>query len=76
MLVNWDLGGRRRKRTVLPRLWLTSRRRRHRCGVQAGLIGGYLGAFIQPKLPEEVLRVVLGTLALATAVLYVWQALH
>ena len=41
-----------------------------------GLMGGYLGAWIQPKVPEEVLRVVLGILALATALLYVWQALH
>ncbi len=41
-----------------------------------GLIGGYLGAFSQPKVPEESLRVVLGTLALATALLYGWQGLH
>ena len=41
-----------------------------------GLLGGYLGAWMQPKVPEEVLRVVLGILALATALLYVWQALH
>jgi hypothetical protein len=40
-----------------------------------GLIGGYLGAWLQPKVPEGVLRVVLGMLALATALLYVWQAL-
>jgi uncharacterized protein len=41
-----------------------------------GLIGGYLGAWMQPKVPERVLRVVLGILALATALLYVWQALN
>jgi uncharacterized membrane protein YfcA len=41
-----------------------------------GLIGGYLGAWMQPKVPEQGLRVVLGILALATALLYVWQALN
>ena len=41
-----------------------------------GLIGGYLGAWIQPKVPEEILRVVLGILALPTALLYVGQALR
>jgi uncharacterized membrane protein YfcA len=39
-----------------------------------GLVGGYLGAWTQPKVPEKILRVVLGILAMATALLYVWQA--
>lgn len=41
-----------------------------------GLIGGYLGARLQPHVPEYVLRVGLGTLAIATATLYLLQALH
>jgi uncharacterized protein len=39
-----------------------------------GLIGGYFGARLQPKLPERILRIVLGVLALSTALLYIWQA--
>ncbi|WP_204368881.1 TSUP family transporter [Mycobacterium sp. UM_Kg1] len=41
-----------------------------------GLVGGYLGARLQPRLPEAALRTVLGTLAVATAVLYVLEALR
>lgn len=43
------------------------------CGV-GGLIGGYAGAAIQPRLPEQLLRRVLGSLAVALAVLYAVQA--
>lgn len=44
------------------------------CGV-GGLIGGYLGASAQPYLPERGLRRLLGTLAVAVAVVYAVQAL-
>jgi len=44
------------------------------CGV-GGLIGGYLGARLQPYLPENALRLLLGTLATALAVLYLIQGL-
>ncbi len=40
-----------------------------------GLCGGYLGAHLQPVLPEKALRAGLGVLAVATAALYVTQAL-
>jgi uncharacterized protein len=40
-----------------------------------GLCGGYFGAHLQPVLPEKALRAGLGVLAIATAVLYVTQAL-
>lgn len=40
-----------------------------------GLVGGYLGAALQPRLPERSLRVILGILAIATAILYIAQAL-
>ena len=43
------------------------------CGL-GGLCGGYLGARMQPFLPERVLRVGLGIVAVATAVIYVAQA--
>lgn len=39
-----------------------------------GVIGGYLGARLQPQLPDHVLRVGLGVLAIAIAALYVVQA--
>ncbi|OBK62777.1 hypothetical protein A5654_25400 [Mycolicibacterium fortuitum] len=39
-----------------------------------GLIGGYLGARLQPHLPECTLRVGLGILATTTAALYLLQA--
>lgn len=41
-----------------------------------GLIGGYLGARLQPHLPDHTLGAGLGTLAIATAILYLFQALH
>ncbi|MEV0246796.1 sulfite exporter TauE/SafE family protein [Nocardia sp. NPDC050712] len=44
------------------------------CGV-GGLVGGYLGAHLQPRLPERGLRFGLGGVAIATAGMYVVQAL-
>ncbi|MER6832305.1 sulfite exporter TauE/SafE family protein [Streptosporangium sp. NPDC000563] len=44
------------------------------CGL-GGLIGGYVGAHLQPRLPEVGLRLLLGTLAVALAGLYAAQAL-
>lgn len=41
-----------------------------------GLIGGYLGARLQPRLPETALRIVLGGLAIATAALYAAETLY
>ncbi|PSM39912.1 hypothetical protein C6Y14_28940 [Streptomyces dioscori] len=40
-----------------------------------GLVGGYLGARLQPHLPETALRLLLGTLAAALGALYAAQAL-
>jgi uncharacterized membrane protein YfcA len=40
------------------------------CGL-GGLVGGYLGARLQPRLPERALRLLLGFLALGIGVLYV-----
>ncbi|MGI5378805.1 sulfite exporter TauE/SafE family protein [Streptomyces sp. CA-251387] len=40
------------------------------CGL-GGLTGGYLGARLQPRLPERFLRLLLGTLAAAVGALYV-----
>lgn len=42
------------------------------CGL-GGLGGGYLGAALQPRLPEQLLRTVLGLLAIGLAVVYVVQ---
>ncbi|WP_246268595.1 sulfite exporter TauE/SafE family protein [Acrocarpospora macrocephala] len=44
------------------------------CGF-GGLIGGYLGARLQPHLPETGLRLLLSALAIAVALLYVLQSL-
>ncbi|MFI6880774.1 TSUP family transporter [Streptomyces sp. NPDC050400] len=44
------------------------------CGL-GGLVGGYLGARLQPHLPETVLRLVLGALAAALGGLYAAQVL-
>ena len=43
-------------------------------GGLGGLVGGYVGAKLQPSLPERVLTVLLGSLAVAIAVLYVAQS--
>ncbi|WP_086561490.1 sulfite exporter TauE/SafE family protein [Streptomyces africanus] len=44
------------------------------CGT-GGLIGGYLGARLQPRLPDRALRLLLGTLATAVGMLYAAQTL-
>jgi uncharacterized membrane protein YfcA len=44
------------------------------CGA-GGLIGGYLGALLQPRLPERALRLLLGALASALALVYLAQSL-
>ncbi|MFF0051674.1 TSUP family transporter [Streptomyces sp. NPDC005498] len=44
------------------------------CGL-GGLIGGYLGACLQPRLPETALRLLLGTLTAGIGALYAFQAL-
>ncbi len=38
-----------------------------------GLVGGWLGASLQPRIPEQALRTMLGVLALALAALYLAQ---
>ncbi|MEU3854315.1 sulfite exporter TauE/SafE family protein [Streptomyces sp. NPDC029554] len=43
------------------------------CGL-GGLAGGYLGARLQPRVPEGALRLLLGTLAAALGALYAAQA--
>jgi hypothetical protein len=45
------------------------------CGL-GGLVGGYLGAGLQSRLPKEALRRVLGALAAALAVAYLVQAIR
>ena len=45
------------------------------CGL-GGLTGGYLGARLQPRLPEARLRLLLGILATTLALLYLLQALR
>lgn len=45
------------------------------CGL-GGLCGGYLGARLQPRLPETALRLLLGVLALGVGALYAVQILH
>ncbi|WP_130290100.1 TSUP family transporter [Pseudonocardia sediminis] len=45
------------------------------CGL-GGLIGGYLGARLQPRVPEAALRTLLGALAVGLALTYVVQAVH
>ncbi|MFB4298918.1 TSUP family transporter [Actinomadura sp. NTSP31] len=44
------------------------------CGL-GGLVGGYLGARLQPRLPETALRLTLGLLATALAALYLVQTI-
>ncbi|WP_422664541.1 TSUP family transporter [Streptomyces mirabilis] len=43
------------------------------CGV-GGLVGGYLGARLQPRLPETALRLLLGALATGLGALYLVQS--
>jgi hypothetical protein len=43
------------------------------CGI-GGLAGGYLGARLQPVLPEHALRLLLGCLAVGVGVLYLLQS--
>ncbi|MFD6417748.1 sulfite exporter TauE/SafE family protein [Streptomyces sp. NPDC060194] len=43
------------------------------CGA-GGLVGGYLGAHLQPRLPERFLRLLLGTLAAGVGAVYAVQA--
>jgi uncharacterized protein len=43
------------------------------CGL-GGLLGGYVGATIQPRLPEQLLRVLLALLAVGLSVIYFAQA--
>ncbi|MFD9292497.1 sulfite exporter TauE/SafE family protein [Streptomyces sp. NPDC060030] len=43
------------------------------CGL-GGLCGGYLGARLQPRLPEKALRLLLGVLALGIGLLYAVRA--
>lgn len=38
-----------------------------------GLVGGWIGASLQPRMPERLLRVILGVLALGLAALYAVQ---
>ncbi|NUW00227.1 TSUP family transporter, partial [Streptomyces sp. CAI 127] len=45
------------------------------CGL-GGLCGGYLGARLQPRLPETALRLLLGVLALGVGGLYAVQLLR
>lgn len=39
-----------------------------------GIVGSYLGARIQPRLPEDVIRRILGGIVTAIGAHYVWQA--
>jgi uncharacterized membrane protein YfcA len=43
------------------------------CGL-GGLIGGYMGARLQPRMPETALRLLLGVLAVGLAVAYLAEA--
>lgn len=45
------------------------------CGL-GGLVGGYIGARLQPRVPERGLRLLLGALAITLAVLYFLAALR
>lgn len=44
------------------------------CGL-GGLIGGYLGAILQPRLPEKALRLLLGALAASVGAVYAVESL-
>lgn len=43
------------------------------CGL-GGLIGGYVGATLAPRLPQQALRHLLGAAALALSVAYLWMS--
>ena len=43
------------------------------CCCSGGLVGGYLGARLQPHLPDTPLRLLLGTLATGIGTLYAIQ---
>jgi uncharacterized membrane protein YfcA len=43
------------------------------CGL-GGLVGGYLGARLQPRMPDRALRLLLGVLAIALSALYLVEA--
>ncbi len=45
------------------------------CGL-GGLCGGFVGAYLQPLLPEKALLVTLGVLAIVTASIYGVEAVH
>lgn len=45
------------------------------CGL-GGLVGGYLGARLQPHLPEQWLRLLLGALAISVGMLYLIQGMR
>jgi uncharacterized membrane protein YfcA len=45
------------------------------CGL-GGLVGGYFGARLQPKIPEKLLRRFLGGIAILLALIYVVEALR
>ncbi|MEV5434228.1 sulfite exporter TauE/SafE family protein [Streptomyces sp. NPDC052701] len=45
------------------------------CGL-GGLVGGYLGAHVQPYLPETALRLLLAAVAAGIGILYAVQILH
>ncbi|MFC4950099.1 TSUP family transporter [Pseudonocardia sp. GCM10023141] len=45
------------------------------CGL-GGLIGGYLGARLQPRMPDRALTLILGSLAICLAMLYLVQAIR
>jgi uncharacterized membrane protein YfcA len=45
------------------------------CGL-GGLVGGYVGARLQPRMPDIALRLLLGLLAIGLAVAYVVEAVR
>lgn len=45
------------------------------CGL-GGLVGGYIGASLQPRMPQRLLRVLLAAIALALSVVYLLQVLR
>lgn len=45
------------------------------CGL-GGLVGGYLGARLQPRMPETLLRILLGILAVGLAGTYITQVIR